>query len=204
MAEIVVLTAHPRLEHSRINMALMKAAQKLASERVLVRDLYALYPDYLIDIQTERRILAAAKLVVWQFPLHWYSMPPMLKLWLDEVFGFGWAYGPGGTALRGKDLWPVISTGGAKAAYTPEGYNRFDLQQFLLPLEQTATLADMRYLPPLVLHGAHQATDRDIRVHANRFIERLTRYPQWPEMEQLPNRACPCDIPADARPIRPL
>jgi putative NADPH-quinone reductase len=28
-------------------------------------------------------------------------MPPLMKLWLDEVFAFGWAYGPGGNRLCG-------------------------------------------------------------------------------------------------------
>ena len=39
-------------------------------------------------------------------------MPPLQKLWLDEVLRYGWAYGPEGTALRGKDVWLVASTGG--------------------------------------------------------------------------------------------
>ena len=45
------------------------------------------------------RAWRAARLVVWLQPIHWYSMPPLLKLWLDEVLAFGWAYGPGGDAL---------------------------------------------------------------------------------------------------------
>ena len=49
-------------------------------------------------------LLAQARLLVWLHPVHWYSMPPLLKLWLDEVFAFGWAYGPGGRALRGGVL----------------------------------------------------------------------------------------------------
>ena len=47
-ADILVLTAHPHLEHSRVNRALMNAASTVA--RADVRDLYALYPDYLIDV----------------------------------------------------------------------------------------------------------------------------------------------------------
>ena len=110
--EIVVLVAHPRLEHSRVNRALLHAAKGLPPGRADVRNLYALYPDYLIDVDAERAAVAAARLVVWQFPFQWYGMPPLLKLWLDDVFSFGWAYGPGGTALRGKDLWLTVSTGG--------------------------------------------------------------------------------------------
>ena len=96
--------AHPELEQSRANRRLMAAARALgrgdAAARVEVRDLYALYPDYLIDVAEEQAALAAARLVVWQQPIRWYGMPPLLKLWCDDVLAFGWAYGPGGTALR--------------------------------------------------------------------------------------------------------
>ncbi|MGD9834698.1 MAG: NAD(P)H-dependent oxidoreductase, partial [Piscinibacter sp.] len=98
-AEVLVLVAHPQMEQSRVNRAMMRAAGALAAaqpQRVEVRDLYALYPDYDIDTAAERARLAAARLVVWQHPVHWYAMPPLMKLWLDEVLTFGWAYGPGG------------------------------------------------------------------------------------------------------------
>ncbi len=96
MPDIVVLVAHPQLEHSRVNRACCRPRSAAAWPRVEVRDLYALYPDYLIDVAAEQAALAPARLVVWQHPIHWYGMPPLMKLWLDEVFAFGWAYGPGG------------------------------------------------------------------------------------------------------------
>src|SRR5215207_7459756 len=115
-ADILVLVAHPELEQSRANRRMLAAVRALqtgaGAGRIAVRDLYALYPDYLIDVAAEQAALAPARLVVWQQPIRWYGMPPLLKLWVDEVLAFGWAYGPGGTALRGKDLWLVASTGG--------------------------------------------------------------------------------------------
>jgi putative NADPH-quinone reductase len=111
-----------------------------APGRIEVRDLYALYPDYLIDIAAEQTALAAAKLVVWQHPIHWYGMPPLLKLWLDDVLAFGWAYGPDGTAVRGKDLWLAATTGGPEDSYRPESYNRYFFDAFLPPYEQTPRL----------------------------------------------------------------
>ena len=83
-------------------------------------------------------------------------MPPLMKLWLDEVLAFGWAYGPGGTALQGKDLWLVATTGGPEDSYRPDSYNRYFFDAFLPPYEQTAALCGMRFLPPLLLHGAHR------------------------------------------------
>jgi len=201
MADIVVLTAHPRLEHSRVNLALMQAAQQLPAEHVMVRDLYALYPDYLIDIAAERAVLAKAKLLVWQHPLHWYALPPLLKLWVDEVFGFGWAYGPGSHALRGKDLWMVVSTGGSAQAYHPSGHNRHFIDAFWPPHEQTAMLTGMRFLPPMVVHDAHRVAQREIAARTALFADRLASYPNWPELAELPDTE-PCDVGPGDRPQR--
>ena len=199
MAEILVIAAHPQMEQSRATRALMQAAARLDPSRVQVRDLYALYPDYWIDVPTEQALLAEARLLVWLHPVHWYSMTPLLKLWLDEVFSFGWAYGPGGHALEGKDLWLAASTGGPDTSYRPDGYNRYFFDAFLHPYEQTAALAHMRWLPPLVLHGAHKAGEAELAAHAALFAERLRTWPAWPELADIEADAS-CDVPADARP----
>ena len=195
------------MEQSRANRALMRAATALqhpstdaGTPTVAVRDLYALYPDYLIDAAAEQAVLATARLVVWQHPIHWYSMPPLMKLWVDEVLAFGWAYGPGGTAVQGKDLWLVATTGGPEDSYRPDNYNRYFFDAFLPPFEQTAALCGMRFLPPLMLHGAHRATDADIKAHTQVYAERLSTYPQWPEMEDLESCAA-CEVPRAERPI---
>ena len=198
MAQTLVLVAHPQMEHSRVARRLMHRAAA-SGPQVAVRDLYALYPDYWIDSAAEQAALAAAQLLVWLHPVHWYGMPPLLKLWLDEVFAFGWAYGPGGRALAGKDLWLVASTGGPADSYRPHGHNRHPFEDFLAPYEQTAALCAMRWLPPLVLHGAHRADEAALQAHEDRFADRLARYPDWPGLAGLAGDAG-CAVPADARP----
>lgn len=194
---ILVLAAHPDLRHSRVNRVLMQAAQSFAN--ATVRDLYALYPDHVIDVSTEQALAAKADLIVWLHPIHWYSMPPLMKLWLDEVLTLGWAYGHGGQALRGKDLWLVATTGGTEEAYSPQGYNRYFFDAFLPPYEQTATLCGLRFLPPLVLHGAHAVSREAFEAHVAVFRDRLGTYPMWPEMDEV--EACPmCEVPLDERP----
>jgi glutathione-regulated potassium-efflux system ancillary protein KefF len=203
-AEVLVLVAHPELEQSRANRRLMSEARALQAAappgRIEVRDLYALYPDYLIDVAAEQAALAAARLIVWQQPIRWYSMPPLLKLWVDDVLAFGWAYGPGGTALRGKDLWLVASTGGPEDSYRPDSYNRYFFDAFLPPYEQTAALCGMRFMPPLLLHGAHKAKEADLAAHAAVYVKRLAEYPQWPEIDEVPE-CIDCEVPLTARPI---
>ena len=187
MPRILVLLAHPQLENSRISRALADAARAASSgpDAIAVRDLYARYPDYLIDVAAEQAALAGVDLLVWLHPVHWYGMPPLMKLWLDEVFAFGWAYGPGGDALRGTDLWLVTSTGGPESSYRGDGYNRYFFDAFLPPYEQTANLVGLRFLPPLVLHAAHRVGEADIQAHAALFAQRLASYPHWPELDGL-------------------
>ena len=195
--DVLVLVAHPQMEQSRVNRRLMRAAAALGT--VQVRDLYALYPDYLIDIEAEQAALGRAKLIVWQHPIHWYSMPPLMKLWLDEVLAFGWAYGPGGDALRGKDLWLVASTGGPEDSYRPQSYNRYVFEAFMPPYEQTAALCGMRFLPPMMLHGAHRVSRDETASHAQLYAQRLASYPHWPELDEVPDCVA-CEVPNTARP----
>ena len=121
---------------------------------------------------------------------------------LDEVLTLGWAYGDGGQQLRGKDLWLVTSTGGTEAAYSPRGYNRYFFDAFLPPYEQTAALCGLRFLPPLVLHGAHQASQDELDTHVATYVQRLNSYPDWPEILEMPECAL-CEVPTQDRPVDP-
>jgi glutathione-regulated potassium-efflux system ancillary protein KefF len=194
---VYVLAAHPDWRESRVNRVLLQQARSVAG--VHVQDLYARYPDYDIDVHAEQANTEAAQLLVLLHPVQWYSMPALLKLWMDEVLSYGWAYGRAGTALHGKDLWLVASTGGPEASYHPAGYNRYFFEAFLPPYEQTAALCGMRFLPPLLLHGAHRASREEVDAHAEVFRQRLASYPDWPEIDL----AGPCplaDVPDTDRP----
>lgn len=199
MADVLIIAAHPQLEHSHVNSALLQAARQQGAGHVVLRDLYALYPDYLIDVQAEQALLDAARLIVWQHPIQWYSMPSLMKLWVDEVLSFGWAYGPRGTALKGKDLWLVASTGGPQDSYRPDRYNRYFFDAFLPPYEQTAALCGMRFVPPLLLHGAQRISPAELDAHVRVYASRLLSYPHWPELAEMPTVE-ECAVPSDARP----
>ncbi len=197
---IYLLAAHPHWRDSRVNRRLLAAAREVA--QVDVNDLYATYPDYAIDVAAEQHRLARADLLVLAHPIQWYSMPPLQKLWLDEVLAYGWAYGPGGTALQGKDMWLVASTGGPEQSYHPQSYNRYFFDAFLPPYEQTAALCGMRFLPPLLLHGARRVPEAKVTAHVEVFAQRLRSYPDWPEMDAI--EACvACPVPETDRPAEP-
>jgi glutathione-regulated potassium-efflux system ancillary protein KefF len=194
---IYLIAAHPHWRESRVNLPLMRAAQ--ASPGIEVNDLYDSYPDYAIEVKREQQRVAGADLVVLLHPIQWYSMPALQKLWIDEVLDYGWAYGSGGTALQGKDLWLVATTGGPETSYHPQSYNRYFFDAFLPPYEQTAALCGMRFLPPLLFHGARSATQSAVAAHVEIFRERLASYPNWPELEDM--EACEiAEVPETDRP----
>jgi len=172
MADVLVLVAHPDIARSRVNRALAAQARLLPEDTVQVRDLYALYPDYVIDIEAEQAALAAARTVVWVHPVQWYSMPALMKLWVDDVLAFQWAYGPGGRALAGKCLWLAASTGGVEQSYRDLG-DPVAFERFLPPYRQIAEMVGMRFLDPLIFHGAHRAEAREVHDHAHAFAQRL-------------------------------
>jgi glutathione-regulated potassium-efflux system ancillary protein KefG len=171
---ILILFAHPALQRSRVNRVLIDAVRDL--DGVTVNDLYEAYPEFDIDVGAEQDLLLKHDVIVFHHPFFWYSIPAMLKEWQDLVLEHGWAYGHEGTALAGKKLLSVITAGGIEAAYRKEGYNRFTMRELLAPIEQTAFLCAMDYLPPFVAHGTHSMTADDIRSHAadyRRVIEAI-------------------------------
>lgn len=195
MQGIYLIAAHPAWRESRVNSRLLEAAQALAGALPLdIQDLYGSYPDYHIDVAAEQARVDRARLLVLLHPIQWYSMPALQKLWFDEVLTYGWAFGAAtseagsheqapagtpGTALRGKDCWLVTTTGGPAESYSAESYNGQPFEAYLPPYRQTAAVCGMRFLPPLVLHGAHGASRQDIDAHAEAFAERLRSYPHW-------------------------
>jgi glutathione-regulated potassium-efflux system ancillary protein KefG len=56
------------------------------------------------------------------------------------VLEYGFAYGEGGTTLRGKKFLSAITMGGGEKAYSRDGYNRYTIRELLVPFEQTARL----------------------------------------------------------------
>lgn len=160
MKKILILFAHPRLENSRINAHLIKSIP--ARENITFHDLYEVYPDFNVDIEHEKSLLEEHEIIIWHHPFYWYSSPALLKQWIDMVLEYGWAYGGGGEALKDKIVFNVITTGGNEDAYCEKGYNKYSINQFMQPFEQTANLCLMRYLPPFSVMGTHEMSKERI------------------------------------------
>jgi glutathione-regulated potassium-efflux system ancillary protein KefF len=156
---LTLIYAHPYPLHSRVNRALRQVADDLPGIRT--RDLYALYPDFHIDVAAEQAALAESETIVLQHPMRWYHTPALLSLWFEKVLAYGWAYGHDGAgqrarALQGKRLLWAVTAGGAQAAYSPTGYNQHTVHEMAAPIRQTALYCGMEWLEPHVLYGTGQ------------------------------------------------
>jgi len=171
---IVVYFAHLAIEQSVINRMLCDTVRNLPG--VDFRDLHELYPDFFIDPVVEQAVLRSADLVVFQHPIYWYGSPAIFKHFVDTVWLRGFAYGPGGTALAGKDFLLVASTGALAEEYQPGGVHGHAFRRLVLHIEQTARFCGMRFLEPLVLHGGHGLPRDVIAEHAERYRRFLESY----------------------------
>ncbi|WP_318467124.1 NAD(P)H-dependent oxidoreductase [Photobacterium leiognathi] len=162
--KILILFAHPSQNRSEINVPLFNASKTITN--VTCVDLYAEYPTYRIDIDREQQRLIEHDIIVFMFPLYWYSTPSLLKEWQDLVLEYGFAYGSEGNALVGKKFFCALTAGGPESSYRKDGFNHFTIRELLQPLEQMAELTGMDFLAPFALFGAGTANEeRRIEQH---------------------------------------
>lgn len=172
MNNILILFAHPRADGSVVQKTLRAAVEHQPG--IELRDLYARYPDFAIDVKAEQQALEKAAIIVIQCPFYWYSVPAMVKEWLDLVLDYGWAYGPGGEALKGKILLNAVSTAGSPEAYSPKGRNRLTVPEYLNSFEQTALTCGMRWHPPFVVHQGRKLEKPELEKRAQAYRTLLT------------------------------
>ncbi|SEG75179.1 NAD(P)H-dependent oxidoreductase [Paenibacillus sp. UNC499MF] len=168
----LVVVAHPDLQKSRVNKRWVEELRK-HSGVITVHELYAAYPEKVLDITREQALLVECGRLVLQFPLQWYSTPPLLKQWLDEVFTTAWLFGPGGRAVAGKELLLAVSIGGMEETYEAGGLIGYTISELTRPLQAFANQIGMTMLPHFKFHGANQASDEQIEKSAERYIRHI-------------------------------
>ena len=172
MARLITYYAHPGHRHSHVNRHMARAAS--AVEGISFVDLYREYPRFEIDVEREQQRLLDHDVILFQFPVFWYSTPSILKEWQDLVLEHGFAYGKDGERLHGKQMMLAVSAAGPEDAYTDQGYQNFPLRTFLTPLEQTATLCGMRFEAPYAIYGSLRApVDGQLQPHVDGYYQLL-------------------------------
>lgn len=180
MKNILVISGHPNLSESIGNATILDAVATALPEAE-IRYLDRLNRAGKFDIQAEQEALLKADTIVWQFPFSWYSLPGIMKSWLDEVFVHGFAHGS--TAkLGGKKLLISFTTGAPEALYSAEGFFGHRVEDYLAQFETTARLCNMQLLAPVYTCGISYANRDEDKIaeqkamakeHASRLIAQL-------------------------------
>lgn len=134
------------------------------------------------DVKAEMEKLLWADTLILQFPLWWFSMPAILKGWVDRVYAYGFAYGVGehsdkrwgdrygeGT-LAGKRAMLIVTAGGWREHYGDRGVNG-PIDDLLFPINHGILFyPGYDVLPPFVTYSADridethfEAAARDLR-----------------------------------------
>ncbi|WP_327268904.1 NAD(P)H-dependent oxidoreductase [Streptomyces sp. NBC_01218] len=141
--------------------------------------------DLTPDVRAEQEKLLWADTVILQFPLWWYSMPAILKGWVDRVFTFHFAYGVGehsatrygdrfgeGT-LAGRRALLSVTVGGPESHYAARGING-PIEDLLFPIHHGILYyPGIEVLPPFVVHGTDRLTAEEYADVAKAWEQRL-------------------------------
>ena len=146
----LVIVSHPDIQDSGSQKYLKDSLP--TSDNVIYHHLESEYPDGQIDITKEQHLLAEAHRIILQFPFYWYAAPAVMKQWMDEVLTEGFAHGPKGTALRGKELGLVMVVGVAEKEYQVGGAEGFTISTLTTPFQALAKKLGMTFMKPLAIH----------------------------------------------------
>jgi glutathione-regulated potassium-efflux system ancillary protein KefF len=158
----LVVISHPTPEQSVAIKALQQVAE--GTDSVTVRHLDTLYGKDIdnFDVAAEQQAHEAADRIVFLYPTHWFNTTPMLKAYLNQVWTYGWAFGPNGTALKDKELQIVTTAGATEFTYSPEGLIHSTMDEVLSPMKASALYVGMKYNAPLAFYGAMGLVDEQL------------------------------------------
>jgi glutathione-regulated potassium-efflux system ancillary protein KefG len=176
MTKTLILLFHRDLSHSKANAALVAAAAKLPDVEIV--DMQAAYPngvDMFRDGEREAVRLLSADRIVLQFPIQWYSTPPLMKAWQDAALTrmFYLAYEAEGRLLEGKPLMLAATAGNVPEAYCPGGSNMFRMIDLLAPLRATAHRCGLVWGEPFVVYRADKLSPEALEAAAADYASAL-------------------------------
>ncbi|KQS71242.1 MdaB protein [Rhizobium sp. Leaf371] len=162
----LLIASHPYPERSVMIKGLQQAAETI--QGVEVRNLETTYGFDTRDIdgQREREITRLYDRIVFLFPTHWFNITPMIKAYLNEIWG---NVGPG--LWQGKEMLVVSTAGGGSSTYGETGRIGIRLEDVFTPMKASALHAGMTYLPPLVFQAVSAS---NLAHYQTQLVERLT------------------------------
>ncbi|WP_109479815.1 NAD(P)H-dependent oxidoreductase [Paraburkholderia sp. C35] len=160
------------------------------------------------DIALEQKKLLWADALILQFPLWWFSMPAILKGWVERVYAYGFAYGVGehsdarwgdrygeGT-LAGKRAMLIVTTGGWESHYGARGING-PIDDLLFPIHHGILYyPGFDVLPPFVIYRTGKMDEMRYAATCETLGQRLDNLWTAPPIPFRPQNAGAYEIPA--------
>lgn len=172
MTRTLILVFHPDLARSRANAALARAAA--AEPGVDVIDMQAAYPNGLDmsrhGAEEAARLLSADRIVL-QFPVQWYSAPPLLGSWRNAVLTrmFYVNADTEGDKLVGTPLMVAATAGNTRDAYGRGGANHFTMDELMAPLKAMALRCGLPWHAPHVVFRADKLGPAELDAAADGY-----------------------------------
>lgn len=173
MKNTLVLFAHPYLEHSRSNREIIKFYEKYPA--IDFRDLYEDYPDFHIAAFRERKRLPKYERLIFHFPLIWFGLPPLLKLWIDEVFDKHWQQKNQKNPVEKVEALILITCEGDQNCYAKEGKFKFSIEELLSGLLICLEVNHINVIEIKCIYNADIITKKEIILHKQDFEKILER-----------------------------
>jgi len=187
MTKTLILLFHPDLGRSKANAALATAAAKVPGIEII--NMSTAYPsgmDLFRDGEREAARLLSADRIVLQFPIQWYSTPPLLKAWQDAVLTrmYYIAYESEGRQLEGRPLMIAATAGNMPEAYRHGGSNLLPMIEIFAPLRATAHRCGLIWADPFILYNADKLKTGELEAASADYVQALQRWIGEPSTDQ--------------------
>lgn len=137
------------------------------------------------DVRAEQDKLLWADAVILQFPLWWFTMPAILKGWIDRVYSYGFTYGVGEHSdkrwgdrygdgvFAGKRAMLIVTTGGWEEHYSARGING-PIEDLLFPINHGVLFyPGFDVLPAFIAHRVNRLDEPGYMEIADSLRERM-------------------------------
>ena len=137
------------------NKGLFEAAKELLSKKF---DVIETKIEEGYEIANEIEKWKKSDFIIYQYPIYWFMMPPILKKYLDDVYAYGefFAFNPGpygsGGLMKGKKVMLSTTWNSPADALGGDFFNGASRDDVLLPMRLSQTYCGMEELPHFSCH----------------------------------------------------